>query len=122
MPMSVIMPVAWVVRMRAPEILVIVAFCIPMMKHRQASEKTRPGSDEKTPPLAKQARNAPCTAMGRAYCRRARRSRAQLIRTVLKAAPATKAPMASIATTAIRNCPATRLSASCDRYPVMCEV
>ena len=26
------------------------------------------------------------------------------------------------ATAAIRNCPATRLSASCDRYPVMCEV
>ncbi len=33
MPISVTIPVMWVVRISAWEILVIMAFCRPMMKH-----------------------------------------------------------------------------------------
>ena len=60
------MPVAWVVRTRAWEILVMVAFCMPMMKHRQASAQSRPKGLVNSPPEAKHNKNTPCTAMAAA--------------------------------------------------------
>ena len=114
MPTSVIIPVACVVRILALEILVIVAFCIPMMKHRHASENSRPTSLLKIPPQEKQTMNPPWTARGHAYCCRLALPRAQMISMVLKLAPAMKADMASALTNATQRSGITMLSASCE--------
>ena len=68
LPNSIPISVTWVVRMRDPEILVMVAFCRPMMKQsRGTAAATKPGEGWASQPrIPKPKRSAASSARGMA--------------------------------------------------------
>ena len=87
------MPVMCVVRITAPDILVISAFCRPMMKHSSitATVTKRPGiSSSRAPTTPKASSSSASTSSGSAYSLCSRRCRAALTMIAVQAAPARK--------------------------------
>lgn len=123
MPMSVIMPVTWVVRIWAAEILVMMAFCRPMVKHSTATKtrsRWRQVSWSARPPKAR----ISSASSTRTLANRASwwRRRPQLNTTAHVMAPRTKHVIASSPKPTRRIDRSTRWSATEAVSPVMCDV
>ena len=125
MPMSVMMPVMCVVRICDDEILLTSAFCSPIVK---ASTSTVSGTANgvwrfSVAPIRPNTSSSKASASrGSAYSLRTWRWRAQFTITAVTAAPVVKASTVPNAPSTSVMLPSTRLSASMDANPVMCEV
>ena len=125
MPMSVTMPVMWVVRISSRDSLEITAFCKPMMKH---SSSTVSGTNKpctrarRAPSRPKHSSNAASSSSGPAYSLCNWWRRAKLTISAEVAAPATNASSAPSPAATSTGLPNARSSAMAETMPVMCEV
>ncbi len=125
MPISVTMPVIWVVRTSALESLVMIAFCRPMMKHSRTtvSGTKNPGTNiSLAPRMPNSSNSAASSASGSAYWLCSRRRREKLIISVEHIAPRMNESSAPKPASARSVAPRARLSAIAETIPVMCEV